>query len=71
MKTHQYQVGDTIRMKDYPTAGGWRAWKVVGHHLGALYQEGTYALKPIDVSANESIQVPCIMLETHPEIERV
>lgn len=56
-------------MKHYPTVGGFRVWKVVGVHLGASGQEGTYALKPLDVRENEQIQVPCLMLETHGCIE--
>lgn len=71
MSDQRYTVGDTIRMKHYPTAGGFRVWKVIGVHLGATFQEGTYALKPLDVSANEQIHVPCLMLETHGGVERV
>ena len=44
MEIKRYTVGDTLRMKHYPTAGGFRVWKVVGVHLGATNQEGTYAL---------------------------
>ena len=66
-----YVVGDTIRMKHYPTAGGFRFWKVVGVHRGATKQEGTYALLPLDVSENKQINVPCVMLESHPGVERL
>jgi hypothetical protein len=72
---HQtFTVGDVIRMPHYDTAGGphrKRVWKVVGQHLGATWQEGTYALRPLDYLHNEAIHVPCVMLETHPKIERV
>lgn len=66
-----YTVGDVIRMKHYPTAGGFRVWKVIGVHIGGTRQEGTYALKPLDVTANEPINVPCLMLETHSGVERI
>ncbi len=69
--TTKFQVGDALRMNNYPTAGGFRVWKVTGQHLGATHQESTYALKPLDVSENEPIHVPCLMLETHPGVERV
>lgn len=42
-----------------------------GVHLGGEWQEGTYHLVPVDVHDNETIHVPCIILETHPSIERV
>lgn len=72
MKTKiELTVGDTIRLENYKTAGGFRVWKVVGVHLGATQQESTYALKPLDVSENETIHVPCLMLETHGGVERV
>lgn len=72
MNDKRYTVGDTIRMKHYPTLeGAYRVWKVVGVHLGATHQEGTYALKPLDVGENEPIHVPCLMLETHGGVERV
>lgn len=71
-ESHQtYTVGDVIRMKHYPTSGGYRVWKVFGVHLGATYQEGTYRLMPLDLSDNQPIHVPCIMLETHAGIERL
>ena len=73
--THQtFNVGDVIRMPHYDLAGGphrKRVWKVVGQHLGGTNQEGTYALHPLDYTDNEPINVPCVMLETHPGIERV
>ena len=64
-------VGDTIRVPHYSTAKGFRVWKVTGVHLGAEKQEGTYALKPLDVSENEPVHVPCLMLETNPAVEKV
>ena len=72
MREHQrFNIGDTIRMPHYATAGGYRVWKVMGEHLGATKQEGTYHLASVDLTENKSIHVPCIMLETHPEIERI
>lgn len=71
MKKQSFEVGDTIRMPHYETSGGFRVWIVRSVHLGGDYQEGTYHLMPLDVHKNESIHVPCIMLETHPSIERV
>lgn len=66
-----YSVGEVIRIPHYETAGGFRVWKVVGVHLGGEKQEGTYHLRPLDVKDNAEIHVPCIVLETHPEIELV
>ncbi len=68
-----FNVGDTIRMPHYPTVGpgAYRVWKVVGCHLGATNQEGTYSLVPLDILPNEQIHVPCVMLEMNPKIERV
>lgn len=72
---HQrFNVGDTVRMPHYDLAGGpdrKRVWKVVGVHLGATHQEGTYAMVPLDYVENEAIHVPTIILETHPLVERV
>ncbi len=66
-----FTVGDIIRVPNYDTCKGYRVWKVVGVYLGGLKQEGTYELFPLDVSENKPIQVPCIILETHPGIKRV
>jgi hypothetical protein len=66
-----FKPGDTIRMPHYETTGGYRVWAVQGVHLGGEWQEGTYHLRPVDVHDNETIHVPCIILETHPAIERV
>lgn len=74
MKTQRFNVGDVIRMPHYDTAGGPslnRVWKVHGVHLGATHQEGTYHLVPLDYEKNEPIHVPCVMLESHPFVERV
>lgn len=69
----RFDVGDIIRLPHYPTVpkGRRRVWQVRGVHLGATEQEGTYALKPLDVSENEPIHVPCLMLETHPQVEKI
>lgn len=61
-------VGDVLRLPGY--GGGFRVWRVVGVHLGGKCQEGTYALEPLDWYANETIHVPCIILETHRELAR-
>jgi hypothetical protein len=64
-------VGDTLRMPHYETSGGFRVWQVHGVHLGATYQESSYHLIPVEIHENEKLHVPCIILETHPEIERL
>jgi len=68
-----FDVGDVLRMPHYPTVGGgrFRVWTVEGVHLGGTHQEGTYELRPIDILPNETIHVPCIMLEMHPGVELV
>lgn len=66
-----FDVGDTLRMPHYETAGGFRVWAVEGVHLGGEKQEGTYHLKTVDIKENSEIHVPCIILETHPEVELV
>lgn len=71
MEIKPFNCGDVLRMQHYPTCGGFRCWKVIGVHLGGIKQEGTYELLPLDVTGNERIQVPCLMLETHPAITRV
>lgn len=68
--TH-FNIGDTLRMKDYPTAGGFRLWKVISHNLGALHQESSYGLKPLDATENAPLNVPSVMLESMEGIERV
>lgn len=69
----KFNVGDTIRHPHYETVGkgAFRVWKITGVHLGATHQEGTYAMIPLEVEANEPIHVPCLLLESHPGIERV
>jgi len=66
-----FSVGDVLRMPHYATAGGFRVWAVEGVHLGAEKQEDTYHLKAVDIKDNAKIHVPCIILETHLEIEVV
>ncbi len=69
---HKFSAGDTIRMPHYATAGGFRVWMIEAVYYGAENQEGTYHLKSLDINASDrEIQVPCIILETHPEIEIV
>ena len=67
----RFRIGDVIRIPHYPTCGGFRCWKVMAETLGGVKQEGTYNLQCIDVHENETIQVPCIILETHPGIQRI
>ena len=69
MKTQKLAVHDVIRMPNYETAGGFRLWRVTGQHLGGTDQEGTYSLEPLDQLANETIHIPCVMLESHPLVE--
>ena len=66
-----YTVGDVIRMPNYKTKGGYRVWKIIGCYLGGENQEGSYELYPLDMNCGENIQVPCIILESHPNIVRV
>ena len=67
-----FSVGDIMSLPHFDTMpiGRRRVWQVVGVHLGATEQEGTYQLEPLDVSPNEVIHVPCIILETHAKIKR-
>ena len=71
MESQKFTVGDIIRMPNYGTVGGYRCWKIIGPYLGNVKQEGTYELYPLDVNCGENVQVPCIILETHPHIVRV
>lgn len=66
-----FVVGDVLRHPAY--GGGFRVYKVVGVHLGAVRQESTYRLRVLDVSAPDDgpIVVPCVILEQSPHIERV
>lgn len=68
-----FQVGDIIRMPHYKTVGKyrWRVWKITAQYIGGLHQEGTYSMIPLDILENEPINIPCLILETHPEIEKV
>lgn len=68
--TAHFQIGDILRMKNYPTAGGFRLWKVISHNLGATHQEDSYGLKPLDRTENHPLNVPCVMLEGMEGIER-
>ncbi len=63
-----YKVGTVIRLT---TDKFLRFWKIVGVHLGALGQESTYALRTLDMDENEEIQVPCSMMDNHPNVEAV
>lgn len=70
----RFDVGDCFRLPNqYPAGcgGRYRIWKVTGVHLGALNQESSYALKPLDRHEGERLQIPCRLLESHPGIERL
>jgi hypothetical protein len=69
----RFGVGDVVRMPHYELAGKERkrVWKITEESLGGNNQEGTYGMIPLDIADNEPIQVPCLILETHPEIEKV
>jgi len=71
IKFRSYNVGDTIRMPNYPTATGFRVWKIVAEKLGGEGQESTYELNPLDVLENHKIEIPTIILESHSVIERI
>ncbi len=66
-----FLVHDVLRMPHYDTVGrgAYRVWKVVAVHLGGENQEGSYELEPVDILGNGRIAVPCIILETHREVE--
>lgn len=68
-----FNPGDIVRMPHYETVGvgRFRVWVVEGVNLGGVNQEGTYQLRALDVLDNCPIHVPCIMLETHPLVERI
>jgi len=66
-----FSTGDTIRMHHYPICDGFRCWKIIGVHLGKVKQESTYELLPLDVFENKTIQVPYLILETHPGIVKI
>jgi len=71
-ETRKFTVGDVIRMPGYQTQPGrFRCWKVVGVYLGGTNQEGSYELYPLDILRNKIINVPCLILETHPHIVKV
>ena len=60
------EIGDVLRIRHYETCPNqWRVYLVVGCCLGGEGQEGTYELRSCDLTENECIHVPCIMLETH------
>lgn len=62
--------GEVVRLPHYDTCPNqWRVYLVVGVHLGGLNQEGTYSLRCCEILENETIHVPCVMLETHPAIQ--
>jgi len=67
----RYQTGDFFRCRNYSTTHGWRVWRVVGVYLGAIGQEGTYECIPIDVNENKPIQIPCILLENNPNVQKL
>ncbi len=71
MSKTPFNIGDILRMKNYPTAGGFRLWKVISHNLGALHQEDSYGLKPLDRTENAPLNVPCVMLENTDFVERI
>ena len=71
MTTQSFKVGDVIRLPRYKTSTGYRVWQIIGCYVGAEGQEGSYELYPLDMDCGENIQVPCIILESHPNIVRV
>ena len=67
-----FTIGDVVRLRHYDTTpeGRYRVWRVVGVYLGATEQESTYQLECLDVAENKPIQVPCLILESHPDVVR-
>lgn len=66
-----FNVGDIIRIKHYPTASGFRVWQIIAFHLGGLGQESTYELKVLDMSENKTINIPCVLLESNIFVEKI
>jgi len=66
-----FAVGDVTTIPNHETVKGYRIWRVEGIHLGGVEQESTYHLRSVDWDDNAEIHVPCIILETHPNIELV
>lgn len=66
-----FSVGDTLRLPNHPTCGGYRVWKITACVLGGEGQEGFYELIPLDKTEppQKPLRVPCLMLETHDGIE--
>ena len=67
----RFTVGTVLRIPHYNTMppGSFRTWKITGVHLGGTGQEGTFAMVPLDVTENEPIHVPCILIIKNPLIE--
>lgn len=62
-------VGEVVRLQHYPTMEGrFRVYMVVSVVLGGANQESTYELRTCDYLENETIHVPCIILDTHPGV---
>lgn len=62
--TASLKTGDLIRLPNYETKGGYRLWKVLGVHPGALGHESTVELRPLDVEATaDKMLVPTLILD--------
>ena len=55
-------IGDTVRLKNLSSQGGYRVWRVTGNYLGALGQEDIVEFRAMDKSDNGEIRVPRAML---------
>jgi hypothetical protein len=71
MNEQTFSVNDVIRLPKYRTRLGYRCWKIQGVHLGGVEQESTYELIPLDILDFYPIQIPCIILDTHPNITKI
>jgi hypothetical protein len=59
-------------MPHYGTMPGrYRLWLINSHHLGGTGEESSYELRSLDINDNIELHVPCIILQTHPDITKV
>jgi hypothetical protein len=71
MKNIDLQIGDTVRLKNLSSQGGYRVWLVTGNYLGALGQEDIVEFRAMDKSDNGEIRVPRAMLWALDGLENI
>lgn len=62
-------TGSVIRIPQYDTAGGYRLYLVTATRLGATNEESVYEIYPLDVVDAKRMEVPCVLLDTHPGLQ--